>query len=510
MGLFAIPVKAVGTSVLLVCVLFGGLHPALADDDSQKSVNLPSQSSIRLQFEALAAQSSYFEIDDVLHRRAGFSMGQSAAENGKYAAFMERFFSIHAKNEDLIPLLKHEDPKVRTLAIAALASLDDPSVLPAIADLLADDAITFSREQPPSQQSIGPRPLRNDVTVGENAQEVLFLYLSQAGYTGYQLVGRREAHQKSRKEFDDYWSKHKGRDYCASWFAVRVDRASHSGPGQFDAAKARVRAEIDKLPQPDRAWIALWLGDMLYTKAELLGICRKLGPETLMDSLKKHRLPSDDPDLQRGNSNHYSFTSTVVFILQNAVVLLRPEDAAVLVTLSSGENASPWWFVAAADLQPGKAVEILHRAYDQFSGDYRMSERIVLDIALWRLAGESQVAFLTDRFYREALDPHSLHTGWGMEFIGGIAAIQNPSGKKLIASILQDKRLDDVKMDRMTFASIAGAVNKWAGKPVVSDEEIAQAGKSEGGKGGDPTPINLPLKRELLHRMRDNAPQWNT
>ena len=49
---------------------------------------------------------------------------------------------------DFLPLLKHNDAKVRTLALIALYNLDDPQVLPDIFPLVTDQASTFVATEP--------------------------------------------------------------------------------------------------------------------------------------------------------------------------------------------------------------------------------------------------------------------------------------------------------------------------------------------------------------------------
>lgn len=479
------------------------LHTARAEDGQPQAPT----SDIAKEFENLAEESSYFAIKDALgDGRPGFTRGLSAAEYAKYTAFITRFQSVPVSKEELIPLLRHPNPKVRTLAIAALARLDDPTVLPAVADLLADDSLTFATHGQTLQTGGYVPPLRKDVTVGENAQEVLFSWLGPAGYNGYQIyqILGKGGHG-SRKEFDDYWSKHKGRDYCASWFAVRLIRASNGAvPG--DTVKQAVHAELDKVPQPDRTWIALWLKEYnLDSEKELVEMCKKLGPDALMSALKKAQFPTDDPDLQKEVSH---FANARDLILQNAGSLLRSQDSNDLIALGSGKNASPQWLIAASRLQPAKAVEILQQGYGNFDDDYDYS-RFQLLAALWEQGGEEQTPFIVDKFYDIAQRSNDF-SGDTHSFIGWVIDAQNPPGPKLIASILQDKRVDALKTQGRALAIIASAVNSWAKKAVVSDEELAEARKGVPTKMTTPLPApNFALRVELLHRMRDTAPQWN-
>ena len=504
-----------GTLAILAAGLLGAPQPAQASDKTEGAA--PATGDVVHEFEALSRESPYFEISDVLYRGSGVSgRDVSNLDFAKYSAFISRFLSIHPSKDQLIPLLKHADPKVRTLAIAALGSMDDPTMLPAIADLLADDTITFWRV-PMAQQSAESQSARTDATVGENAQAVLFLYMGQAGYTGYQFFGSRTKEQRSREEFDKYWNLHKDRKYCASWFAEQMSRTGSADVNSWEIPHVRAGL-VKRVPEPDRTWIALWLRRPTYWKApysdsELVAMCRKLGPDALMNVLKQHRFPSDDPDLQHIDPNLEN-SYGAQFILEHATSLLRPQDADVLVALNKEDDAaglipSPLWFVAAAQLQPANAVKILRDAYAQFPSEDGYS-RVTLSVALWRTGGESQTPFLSDQFYSVAL----LRDGWAEDFIDGIAAIQKPSASLLIASILRDKRLDDLKMDPRAFSSLVAAVNGWLKAPVVSDAELKEATKYVVRKntkgGGPPDPADYPIQQKLLRRLRDTVPQWGS
>src|SRR5262249_49561383 len=122
--------------------------------------------------------------------------------------------------------------------------------------------------------------------------------------------------------------------YCASWFAVKLLRASQ---GTRPTPKDRlgevraVRKEIEKLPPVDRALTLLWLreqtgGDALIGEKDLVQACKKLlGPDRLLDILRKRPL-TDDPDLHPGR-DEFRTARMIRFVLKDADQLLRPKDA---------------------------------------------------------------------------------------------------------------------------------------------------------------------------------------
>src|SRR5207249_5472500 len=100
------------------------------------------------------------------------------------------------------------------------------------------------------------------------------------------------------------------------------------------------------------------------------------------------------------------------FILQNSAVLLRPSDAQDLLEQEAWERdfqkhgvtdplISPWWAIAAAQLNSTETVSILTRAYGGFQGQYDGAAQLELAYALWRLNGESQAALVVDWVYSE-------------------------------------------------------------------------------------------------------------
>jgi hypothetical protein len=346
----------------------------------------------------------------------------SAQDEAPYRRGIGDLIAMKASEADLLPLLKHHDPKVRTLVMARLMMNDDANALPEIAALAHDPAPTFPNPQPREvpavpgmpqiQSGIGPPP--KDQTVGAVATAIVGFYLEAAG-NGDGIDG-----------FPAYWKTHKNRDHCASWFLVQLARASH-GTSPVPAASAdairQVRARVDRLPQPDRDWTLLLLGhswmedpeaidrggDAFVTQDEMIKVGQRLGPGKLVSALKSD-IPCADPDMQSkgmglpGAQN--SYTAMQIFILHHATPLLRPQDADALLAQRQTERAreyglvSAWWAIAAAHLQPARAASILHEDLRFFGSAKRAwddgYDQADLGITLWQMEGESEAGFLAN------------------------------------------------------------------------------------------------------------------
>jgi hypothetical protein len=118
-----------------------------------------------------------------------------------------------------------------------------------------------------------------------------------------------------------------------------------------------------------------------------------------------------------------------------------------------------------------------------------------LGMTLWEMEGQSETDFLTNWFYDDLIKKSGhLSPSACSKFIDAIAAA--PSGRKLLAKIADDPRYK--VMDPYATMSLANAVNRWAPKPVVSNEEIGQL-------YGQP-PKDYVLR--LLDRLHQSVPSW--
>lgn len=110
-----------------------------------------------------------------------------------------------------------------------------------------------------------------------------------------------------------------------------------------------------------------------------------------------------DPDLRPDwQLSQYRLVASVV--LKFGADLLTRQDADRLAAVPS-RLATTTYTVTLATLLPEQSREILHRAIEQETGEYKAGERGQLAAALLGLGGEGELRFVRDFFYTEPLTP---------------------------------------------------------------------------------------------------------
>jgi hypothetical protein len=321
-------------------------------------------------------------------------------------------------------------------------------------------------------------------TVGRIADAIVRTYMESGGFH----YGPRNLN--GQPGFNAYWAPRASRTSSAGWWKVRLARASHSSsPTAKDRVPAikALRAEIDKLPEPDRTYILLWLhqelgSEVLAPDEELIEMARRLGPDNLVDVLRRN-IRSDDPDLQPRPSNNYRYSQMCRFILQHAGVLLRATDAATLLEQETWERGylprgisdpfiSPWWAIAAAELSPASSASILDAAYLRFQDAYQGSDRLELAAARWRLTGDGARAL--DWFYAQLSRP----TGMESHYFDRLLKTQGRSPQSLARLAIQHPMFDQLNWKSLEV--LARAANGWLGREAVPEQEL-QSTWSPGG-----------------------------
>ncbi|MEM7390773.1 MAG: hypothetical protein AAF492_00375, partial [Verrucomicrobiota bacterium] len=358
-------------------------------------------------FEAFAKAMPYLDTDAVLYDKNDqflFELADPALEK-RHFQMLERVTERRFSNAALLKLLEHPEPKVRTLAMAALFDREDPGLLPHLYKLCGDSAPTFDAYgKLAAEQPGGAGPGNRQQTVGGIATRMMELYLEPAGF-------HNGVRRPNRPGFVEYWAERRLRPHCASWFEVQMRRARHGISPPLASSRERIRAvrkRIDQLPPLDRAWTLLWLkrdsgGYLLAKDRERLEACRAIGPDKLMAMLLG-RIPSGDPDLRLRPRETYPYRIMVEFVLQHANELLRPQDSETLRRHGIRQKRhrqhqvkapiiTPWWHIGAARLKPAHARRILRRAMAEFNLERDGKHRATLAIAFWRLLGSSELGY---------------------------------------------------------------------------------------------------------------------
>lgn len=187
----------------------------------QRSVLKPSASShpqtTQAKFETLAAHLEFFDLVPFVYNRTELNFRPADPRAAKrYFQVLHQVLDPEIPVAEITPLCRHENPKVRTLALAALFQRNDPHMLPLINDHIGDTAQTFDGYMMLSQTwlhstGIGPPPQKQ--SVGDVAAAMVNFYLERAGdYSG--AAGSQG--KSGAAEFADYWAQRMNRRFCAS------------------------------------------------------------------------------------------------------------------------------------------------------------------------------------------------------------------------------------------------------------------------------------------------------
>jgi hypothetical protein len=315
------------------------------------------------------------------------------------------------------------------------------------------------------------------------------------------------------KDFPAYWALRKDRAFCSSWFRVRMVRALQ-GSSSFDKNRAdRVRAirkDIERLPPLDRDWTLFWLGSISIAEGSPEGVAflvkpddmlqagKRLGPARLMDLLQGKAI-SSDPDLGTDLPSLVGRRVLSVYVLKNARALLRTEDGPTLLTLEDAFR-SPWWTIAAAELQPARARKLLTDGLSRFGEEtyFDAWNRAELAAALWKVGGEDESGYLVNWFYGEKVDLNPSTTQTEI-FLSRIAGVRAPADRKLLARLIADPRFD--KLDYQSLRGMVLTVQRWTKDPLLPQEEIYNSRYWRG--------QNRDGLAAWRRKLKESVPLWN-
>jgi hypothetical protein len=314
----------------------------------------------------------------------GFVFGSDYMEspnNVPGAAEYEALIQSNQAVSALLALLKDRDPKIRTLAVAALVSKGDPRLQQYLGPLLDDQSQTFDQMYRP--------PVDNPMEIKFLPQTVATAVLRLVEYP-------------NKAAFDQYWAAHANREYCADWFLWQFRHK------QFVTLALQ---DIQSVPSPDREVITLWIGvggwPLHYDgfpETDVMAAAKRLGRDRILAVLRG-KPPGLDPDIKPINTGWQPGDQYYVmsrFLLSHAKDLLLPSDADLLMSLEPEERKrNDWhelryeqsWLIAAASLRPDRADQILDGAERNYLG------KADIPLARWAIEGPSSLPKVLHWFY---------------------------------------------------------------------------------------------------------------
>jgi hypothetical protein len=447
----------------------------------QTSVN------VRQRLETLAAETSYFATGEIVDNRWTEERRWPPGLLEEQQHVVAELRALTEERDALRALLDDRNPKVRTLALGALFIREEPHDLPLIARLSSDSAATFTRLGMAATSMGGRLPIsyfESPQTVGDVAQEMIRFYLGATGRPSFGGAGTPFNRQRSLppSAFDDYWAQRSSRAHCASWFLVKMRRATRqTSPLQleYEPDVRRVLAEIDALPPVERAWTLLYVRadqgqiDVLVPDAAVVNALRAVGPDALMTFLRREA-PTDDPDVRAGAAYRGSMTGLV---LAHAPELLRASDADAVIASTEAYTGlqNNTMFVAAAGRLRGvenveRAAHFLKTAIAAIPvrRTLGVSDQATLAFALWQIRGAAEDGFLVDWFYAAA--PFDGSPSGTEEFLRNVDKEARSDTGTLFAAVVADSRFDQVGWTQL--ARILVTVNRSLASPLVDQHTI--------------------------------------
>jgi hypothetical protein len=382
---------------------------------------------------------------------------------------------------DLRAALGDPDPKVRTLALGALFVREDPRDLPFIAVLQSDSTATMTHLQAAATSQPGPLPVErfeSPQTVGDVATKMIRFWLDAAAES---------------YSFEQYWTARGGRERCASWFLARMHRATRRTTPlqpQYEQDVERVLADIDALPDIERAWTLLYVHpglagvekdrEAIIPDSTLIAALTEVGPDALMKFLRREPV-SDDPDLRPALGGSYRAGMTygmISFILKNAVDLLRPSDSDAVLAEASRDltyTPVPLWISATAQL---RGLTNMDEAVRWLKGQIAavpptiLTPRVqaLLTTTLWRMRGAAERDYLTGWFYSVLPGAQENGVHGPVEFLRGIQKFGRADTDTLLAAIVNDSRFD--RTDWATLAELLQMLDRRRSAPLVERPTI--------------------------------------
>lgn len=363
---------------------------------------------------------------------------------------------------ELSELLSHADPKVRTLAMMRLYSLERPEALVAIQALVEDMTHTFPDQSVTAQITFGEKipPITEDRTVGYLASKMM----GMAGFPAPWNGGLKD------EDFQKWSEARIGNPDWIGWYDFLYRLASGGiSPVPKDRAPKikKLRDLLETRSAAVRTWFWFGIADdalstPLYdtemaTEAEMIAAGKQLGADALLAFLRDgSRAGLRDPRLDDPSRGRR-------FVLSHAKDFFGPGDAAALKEMGL--------LVAAADADPANASSLIRERLAVAGGwDQALAVAALVDAR-----GDAETDFVVKWFYDAPVDS-SGSSGHGI-FLTELIRRRPAEWRQTIRALVANPGFEKLGELEVYYSAIL--LNRLGGMEVVKQELLTGGNAAE-------------------------------
>ena len=363
--------------------------------------------SLSEQYEIAALEIEAIPYSEFLNSTR-FYLGENYEKlSGKDWSKLEEVMSLDTTLDELIDLMQHQNPRVRTLAMLRAYKLEDRESFIAIQGRFNDTEKGIPAEDwdiklPTKYDSLTKKwvggsvsRLSKDVTVSEVAKDIL----NTVGYPPLKIINIKEP------DFDEWKVSHLLNPHWVGWYIYLYRNAGglHSNV-KPKILPSKLREEIGKLDSPFREWVILHFEPgrtNLFTEEDINKSLKSLGGDNLLAYLENGETSGIDIPVEG-----YWSSTVKDSILKHSKSVFSPKHAKKLSDLG--------FYIAAADASPKKAEMYILKGIITDRDANAPWTRGVTAAALLDHLGDYKTHKITDMLYRKVSNGlnYKEHPGW--------------------------------------------------------------------------------------------------